>query len=133
MNLFSVPFFRRLIFSLCVIGTNIATAIVNINNKGDCGITKKYVTKGNVTVAVMLASETYPKVNNTIVKIPRAIKAGIGINPNPTPNNVATPLPPLNPANTGKICPTTTAAAATISIKSGIIISGKQPNITFDI
>ena len=133
MNLFSVPFLRRLIFSLCVIGTNIAMAIVSNNNKGDCGITKKYVTKGKVTVAIILASETYPKLNRTIIKIPRAINAGIGINPKPTPSNVATPLPPLNPANIGNICPNTTAAAATICIYPGISISGKYPNITLDI
>lgn len=46
--------------------------------------------------------------------MPKQINAAGGCNANITPNDVATPLPPLKPANRGNTCPSITKIAAII-------------------
>lgn len=67
--------------------------------------------KGKHIPAVMLPRETYFEMSKTIANIPIEHKAAQGNKPNPTPNNVATPFPPLKLAKTGNVCPKTTATA----------------------
>ncbi len=61
---------------------------------------------GKATAAIIDDSETYFEINKTITKIPIEINAAIGCTARIMPNKVAIPLPPLNEANKGKICPT---------------------------
>jgi hypothetical protein len=53
--------------------------------------------------AIIELSETYLVAISEIVKIPNAIAVAKGWSASTTPLNVATPLPPLNCAKTGKI------------------------------
>ena len=58
---------------------------------------------GKLNAALMEAKETNFEKRKTRMKIPRHTKVGQGFIPNKIPKDVATPLPPLNPTNTGKI------------------------------
>ena len=51
--------------------------------------------------------ETYLVKNKTSKKTPTQLAAITGCMASIIPNNVATPLPPLNCAKTGKTCPST--------------------------
>jgi len=64
---------------------------------------------GNESPADIEARETYLNNIKTIRKIINARPATWGSMANATPNKVATPFPPLNPAKTGKIWPITAA------------------------
>ena len=61
----------------------------------------RYDIKGKEKQAMIDARETYPLKRNTMIHTPKASGPLIGYRATPTPNNVATPLPPLNPAKRG--------------------------------
>ena len=58
--------------------------------------------------AMIEPKDTYRKINNTSMNTPKANKAAKGCSANTMPSKLATPLPPLNEANTGSVCPSTT-------------------------
>jgi hypothetical protein len=60
---------------------------------------------GNVNAAIIELSDTYLVRSNVMIKTPKVNNVAIGCNARTTPASVATPLPPLKLANTGKICP----------------------------
>ena len=83
-------------------------------------IGKAYVLIGNnhkqpekTTAALIDPKETYCVEIKTAKKTSRQIAAAKGCKPTITPNEVATPFPPLNPANTGNTCPNTAIKEAT--------------------
>lgn len=76
---------------------------------------KKQCGKGAAVVATSAAREDTLKPNAITSQINAQTKAVAGESARSTPNAVATPLPPLNPKNTGNICPTS-AASATAAI-----------------
>jgi hypothetical protein len=60
-------------------------------------------TNGNEIPAMIELSETYFEIRSVIRKMPIQIREAIGFIAITTPRRVATPLPPLKPAKTGKI------------------------------
>ena len=62
---------------------------------------------GKAKAAVIAPRETNLKEIKINKKNPRQIKAPRGLIPKTIPREVATPLPPLNPAYTGNTCPKT--------------------------
>ena len=70
-----------------------------------CGI-KNSAKRGATIVAVNAAREDTLKPNAITSQINAQAKAVAGESARSAPNAVATPLPPLNPKNTGHICPT---------------------------
>ncbi len=73
--------------------------------------------------AVNEPKETYLNNKKTIINTTKANEAGIKQIPSVIPSNVATPFPPLNSANIGKICPKTA--------KTPTIIGYKKTSFTF--
>jgi hypothetical protein len=69
--------------------------------------------------------ETYRVVNNTVKNTVSTNKLVIGVKHTTTPNIVATPYPPLKPANTGNTCPT----KAAIPNPSSILTKGLESNV----
>ena len=67
------------------------------------------INTGNARLAKMELKDTNLVRNNTIKKTPTQPKAVQGEIAIINPNKVATPLPPLNSAQMGKICPKTAA------------------------
>ena len=65
---------------------------------------------GKAKLAKIELSETKRVKYNTSRKTPPQLKAVHGETAMINPNNVATPFPPLNSAQTGKICPSTAAS-----------------------
>ena len=57
--------------------------------------------RGKATPALIEERETYPEINRTARNTPTQLKVRRGFNASNTPKMVATPFPPLNPANTG--------------------------------
>lgn len=64
---------------------------------------------GKLTPAIIDDKETYFEIINTAKNTTSTHALVIGVKQITTPNNVATPFPPLNPAKTGKTCPTNAA------------------------
>lgn len=60
---------------------------------------------GKLMPARMEESDTIRLTSNTAIKTKSEREQAIGRIQNTTPNMVATPLPPLKPANTGKMWP----------------------------
>jgi hypothetical protein len=80
-----------------------ATIIENILNRVD-GVSKNRKRKtGKATPALIDESETYPVRRKTHKNTPKHMVVSKGFRARRTPNTVATPLPPLKPAKTGKI------------------------------
>ena len=73
---------------------------------------KRMIGKDNP--ADMEERETYRVEKRTTIKTTNAKPAILGSMAKATPNRVATPLPPLNPAKTGKIWPITAATPRAI-------------------
>ena len=67
------------------------------------------INTGNARLAKMELKDTNLVRNNTIKNTPTQPKAVQGEIAIISPNNVATPFPPLNSAQMGKICPKTAA------------------------
>ena len=116
MILLSVLFRKRSIFSLCFQTINAAINALGIKNAA-CENNSKNI--GAKTTDTNDASEEYRNVTATTpqtnaIKIPQ-----MNDKPSVAPIAVATPLPPLNPKNTGKICPITAASATNHNTKGG--------------
>ena len=82
-----------------------------------CGI-KNSAARGAAIVAVNAAREDTLKPNAITSQINAQVKAVAGESARSTPNAVATPLPPLNPKNTGHICPISAASATAATVVS---------------
>src|SRR5581483_3624735 len=65
------------------------------------------ITNGRATAVPIDASETYRVTQKTAHQIISPMTAATGANPNKTPAEVATPLPPRKQSQTGNECPTT--------------------------
>src|SRR5256885_15452414 len=66
----------------------------------------------------MEASEKEGFVKNITTQTPPKTTAGTQFNANRAPIDVATPLPPLNPSQTGKLCPRTANIAPRTRLRS---------------
>jgi hypothetical protein len=87
--------------------TTRATQIIieNILNNTD-GVLKNSKRKtGKAIPAIIDEIDTIPVINNTTRKTPIQHIVSNGCNARNTPKTVATPFPPLNPANRGNIWP----------------------------
>jgi len=84
------------------------------NNHTESVPTANLRTKGKSRAAIKAPSDTKRVERNTIKKISIEIAAARGKIPITTPRDVATPLPPLNPANRGNKCPVTAKKAQPI-------------------
>ena len=85
-------------FFLCAISTTNAKRIVKIIIILWSSLSIKYETKESEIEAEIAPKETKRKVKKTNKKMVRQIRAPKGLIPKIIPNEVATPLPPLNPA-----------------------------------
>lgn len=103
-----------------------ATTHEKIINEGTLVLNTKTINNGNEIPANILPKDTYLVINNTTKNIPNAPKAAWKCKAKTKPNKVAIPLPPLNPAKTGKICPMTAAKPkANLTLVNGTMLSGK--------
>jgi hypothetical protein len=90
------------------------TTMENTLNKTE-GVSKKRNKKiGKAIPALIDESETYPEISKTKRKTPKHEIVSNRFIARSTPKMVATPLPPLKPANTGKIWPRMTNIPARI-------------------
>ena len=96
-------------FLRCVIINKTATTIENAVNMGNGLPKKRFKIIGNEIPAEIDESDTNLVLNNVIKKTIKARQVATGKIQITIPKIVATPFPPLNPAKTGKICPTKTA------------------------
>ena len=110
----SSPFNNRLIFFLCVIISNIATAIENNSIDIICVLKMVSNITGYDTPAPIDPRDTYLVISKIKAKIPKPSTAGTGVKAIPIPNMDATPFPHLKPANTGNICPVKADAPSNI-------------------
>lgn len=109
----SLPLSRLLILLLW--RNNTSRAIRSVAQIQERWGIKNSAARGAAIVAVNAAREDTLKPNAITSQINAQTKAVAGESAKSTPNAVATPLPPLNPKNTGHICPTS-AASATAAI-----------------
>jgi len=87
---------------MCVKGMKTATKILRMISPGFDSPKRKITTKGKAKLPRMDDRETYLVITRMMIKIPRTTNKAKGYRAIPTPARVPTPLPPLNPAKTGK-------------------------------
>ncbi len=91
------------IFFLCVTISAIATSMEKILRTME-GVSKiKNSKSGKASPALIEETDTIPVIRRTIINTPKQLNVSNGCMARSTPNTVATPFPPLKPANSGNI------------------------------
>lgn len=106
-TLLSFPLSSLSKFFWCVIKINKQTQIPYSTSDLTEECRTNTIPIGNVKPAHIELKETYFVANKTVTKTRTQSRAADGLTANTIPNNVATPLPPLKPANMGNKCPIT--------------------------
>lgn len=109
-TLFSVPLNNLVIFFWWVRITKNATIIANKRYKVSFSSNMNKINTIKATPANMELKDTKRVVNKVKANTTKQSKATAGCIANAIPKMVATPFPPLKPAQIGKICPTTAAS-----------------------
>jgi len=87
---------------LCVKITAIPITIAKTLKGIDVSLKTRMINKGKLIAVIIAPNETKCEIRNTNKNIPKQTKAAGGCKAKITPNEVATPFPPLNPPNKGK-------------------------------